>query len=275
MPPSVTLRDPAEDADPPIHPTAFIGDGTEVGAGARVGRFTVVGRDVRIGEDARIGSHVVIGDGCRIGARTVIAPQVTLYADVTLGDGCTLQSGARVGPDGFGFAWADGVHRKIPQVGGCRIGDDVALGANATVDRGSVGHTVLGSGCAAANLVHVGHNARLGRAVTMDAQAGIAGSATIGDDVQVGGQVAIMGHLTVGSGARVARWAGVTQSIAPRESVSGTPARPHRETRRSHALLSRLPRLLRRLQSIERRVAEGGTPAASSAPDPCEGEARS
>jgi UDP-3-O-[3-hydroxymyristoyl] glucosamine N-acyltransferase len=271
MSPSAPPRNPSEGPNPSIDPTAVFGEGTEVGSGARVGRFAVVGRNVRIGEGARIGSHVVIGDGCRIGARTVIAPHVTLYADVALGDGCTLQSGARVGPDGFGYAWSDGAHRKIPQVGGCRLGDEVALGANATVDRGSVGNTVLGSGCTAADLVHVGHNARLGRAVTMEAQAGIAGSATLGDDVQVGGQVAVMGHLTVGDGVRIARWGGVTQSIAAGEHVSGTPARMHRETRRSQALLYRLPRLLRRLQQIERWVAENG-PAASDGPR--EGEAR-
>lgn len=256
------VNDPREAPGPAaIHPTAVVGEGTELGEGVSLGAFAVIGRGVRLGAGVGVGSHAVVGDGCDVGEHSVIHPHATLYSDVVLGPRSVVQSGACLGPDGFGYAFEEGGHRKIAQVGGVRVGADAEFGANSTVDRGSVGHTVLGDGCATGDLVHVGHNARLGRSVVVDSLAGVAGSAVIGDDVFVGGQVAIVGHLVVGDGVRVARWGGVTQDVPAGESVSGTPARPRRETRRAQALLYRLPRLLRRLLALERAVA-GRPPAA-------------
>lgn len=237
-----------------VHPAAVIGEGSELGEGVSVGPYAVIGRGVRIGAGARIGAHVSVGDGCRIGAGSTLHPHAVLYPDVHLGDGCVVQSGACLGPDGFGFAFVAGAHRKIPQVGGVRVGDGAEFGANATVDRGSIGQTVLGGGGAAGDLVHVGHNARIGDGVLLDSQAGVAGSATLGNGVVVGGQVAIVGHLTVGDGVQVARWGGITHDVPAGESVAGTPARPRREARRADALLFRLPRLVRRLLVLDRAV---------------------
>ncbi|HEX2189509.1 MAG TPA: UDP-3-O-(3-hydroxymyristoyl)glucosamine N-acyltransferase [Longimicrobiaceae bacterium] len=245
---------PQADEPPSIHPTAVIGEGSELGAEVSVGACAVIGRGVRIGDGARIGAHVVIGDGCHVGAGSILHPHAVLYPDVRLGAGCTVQSGACLGPDGFGYAFVEGAHRKIPQVGGVRVGGGAEFGANATVDRGSIGQTWLGDGCATGDLVHVGHNARLGASVLLDAHTGVAGSATLGDGVVVGGQVAIVGHLTVGDGVRVAHRGGITHDVPAGESVAGTPARPRREARRADALLFRLPRLVKRLLALERAV---------------------
>lgn len=237
-----------------IHPTAVIAPDAHVAPSASVGPCVVVGAGSTVGEGARIGAHVVVGRGCRIGANTAVEPHVTFYDGVELGDGAVVGSGSRLGPDGFGFAWDGRGHQKIPQVGGVRIGARTVLGANVTVDRGSVGDTLIGADCRIAELVHVGHNARLGSGVSLDGMTGIAGSCTIEDNVTVGGQVAIMGHLRVGAGVTVARWGGVTGDVGAGLSVSGTPARPRPETRRAERLTRALPRLLKRLDALERAV---------------------
>jgi UDP-3-O-[3-hydroxymyristoyl] glucosamine N-acyltransferase len=237
-----------------IHSTAVLAEGVELGEDVAVGPFAVIGRGTRLHAGVRVGSHVVIGARCEVGAGSELHPHATLYSDVVLGPGSVVRSGACLGPDGFGFAFAGGAHRKIAQVGGCRVGERCTFGANSTVDRGSVGHTVLGDWCAVGPLVQVGHNARLGSLVGIGPQVAVAGSTTLGDGVSLGGQVAIAGHLTVGEGVSVARWGGVTQEIPPGQAVSGTPAHPRKETRRAEALLYRLPRLVRRLRALERAV---------------------
>lgn len=248
------MRDSEPLPSPGIHPTAVLGEGVELGEGVAVGPCVVIGDGARIGDRSRIGAHAVVGRGCVLGPDTVIHPRATLYPDVVTGAGCVVRSGARLGPDGFGFAFVEGRHRKIPQVGGCVLGDGVEVGENATIDRGSIGPTVVEDGCRIAALVHVGHNAHLGRAVVLGPLAGVAGSAVIGDGADIGGQVAIVGHLTVGRGARVAWRGGVTQSVPEGEAVAGTPARPLREARRAAALFLRLPKLLARLRALERAV---------------------
>ena len=243
-------------AEPPcvVHPTAVIDATAAVAPNASIGPCAVVGAGTTVGEGARIGAHGVIGRGCRVGAGAVLAPHVTLYDGVELGEGVAVGSGSRIGPDGFGFAWDGAGHRKIPQVGGVRIGARTVIGANVTIDRGSVGDTLIGADCSIADLVHIGHNARISDGVSLDGMTGVAGSANIDARVTVGGQVAIMGHLTVGEAARVARWGGVTGDVAPGESVSGTPARPVAETRRAERLTRALPRLIKRLEALERTV---------------------
>jgi UDP-3-O-[3-hydroxymyristoyl] glucosamine N-acyltransferase len=154
----------------------------------------------------------------------------------------------------------DGQHRKIPQVGGCVIDDDVEIGANTTIDRGSIGDTTVGRGTKIDNLVQIGHNCRLGRHVIIVSQVGISGSTTIDDGAVIGGQVGIVGHITVGAGAKVGAQAGVIGDVAPGSTVSGYPARPHQEAMRASAALQRLPGLMERIGRIERAVFPNKTP---------------
>lgn len=247
------------EAAPPagVHPTAVVDPSATVSPDAHVGPYAVVGAGAAIGARARVGAHVVVGEGARVGDDAVLHPHATLYPGVEVGARCVVHSGARLGSDGFGFVFQGGAHRKVPQVGGCRIGDDVEVGANTTIDRGSIGDTVVGRGTKIDNLVHIGHNCRLGQHVIVVAQVGISGSTRVGDGAVLAGQAGIGGHLTIGAGARVAGQAGVTADVAPGVTVSGYPARPHAEALRAQAGLFRLPALMKRLRQLERAV--GGT----------------
>jgi UDP-3-O-[3-hydroxymyristoyl] glucosamine N-acyltransferase len=239
---------------PGIHPTAIIGERVALGSDVSIGPYAVVEEGSAIGDRVRIGPHSVIGEDSRIGADTVVHPHVTLYAGVIVGERCILHSGARLGSDGFGYVWSGGKHEKVPQVGGCRIGDDVEIGANTAIDRGSIGETWVGQGTKIDNLVHLAHNVRIGQHAILVAQVGIAGSSSVGDGAVLGGQAGVGGHIAVGAGARVGGQAGVIGDIPPGETVSGYPARPHREAMRAQGALFRLPLLVRRIQRLERAL---------------------
>ncbi len=244
---------------PGVHPTAVVGEDVRIVASASVGAYAVIGDGSVVGERARIGAHVVIGRDCTVGDDALIHPQVTLYDGTEVGERSIIHSGARLGADGFGFVPEAGGLAKVPQVGRCVVGADVEVGANTTIDRGSIGDTVIGRGSKIDNLVQIGHNCRLGRSVIVVSQAGISGSTKIGDGAQLGGQSGFQGHIEVGAGARVGAQAGVTASVAPGETVSGYPARPHREALKAQAALFRLPELVKRIREIERAVFGNGT----------------
>ena len=245
---------PEPPVQPGIHATAVFEPGVQIGEDVTIGPYAVIGADTRIGDRCRVGAHTVIGAGCTLGADTLLDTHVTLYRGVKLGQRCIVHSGARLGSDGFGYVWENGGHRKVPQVGGCLIGDDVEIGANVTIDRGSIGDTVVGRGTKIDNLCQIGHNVRIGEDVIIVAQVGISGSTTVGNGAVLGGQAGLGGHLTIGAGARVGAQAGVTGDVAPEETVSGYPARPHRNALRASAALQRLPKLVERIGRIERAV---------------------
>ena len=240
--------------DPGVHATAVIGRGASLGAEVSVAAYAVIGAGVRVGERARIGPHVTIGERCEIGADVVLHAHVTLYPGVHLGARSIVHAGARLGVDGFGYVYADGSHRKVPQVGSCVIGEDVEIGANSTIDRGSIGATEIGRGVKIDNLVHIAHNVRVGEDSIIVAQVGIAGSTTVGKRVTLAGQAGIPGHLHIGDGATVAARAGVFGDVPAGEVYSGYPARPHREALRAQAALARLPKLMERLRALERAL---------------------
>ena len=235
---------------PGIHPTAVIGRGVRLGERVGIAPYVVVGDGARIGADTRLAAHVVVGAGVTIGSRCDVAPGVTLYAGTELHDRVRVHAGARLGSDGFGYVFRDGGHAKIPHVGRCVIHDDVEIGANTTIDRGSIDDTVIGAGTKIDNLVQVAHNVRVGRLCLIMAQVGIAGSARLADGVIVAGQVGIAGHRSIGAGARLAGQAGVFGDVPAGETWSGYPARPHRDALRAQAALFRLPRLLRALERL-------------------------
>jgi UDP-3-O-[3-hydroxymyristoyl] glucosamine N-acyltransferase len=170
-----------------------------------------------------------------------------------------VHAGARLGSDGFGYVFRDGRHDKIPHVGRCLVEADVEIGANTTIDRGSIDDTVVGAGTKIDNLVHIGHNVRIGRLCLIMAQVGISGSVRIEDGVIIAGQAGIAGHHTVGAGARLAGRAAVFGDVPAGETWSGYPARPHREALRAQAALFKLPALLRGLERLLGERPGGGT----------------
>jgi len=233
-----------------VHPTAVVGSGVQLGRDVSVGPYAVLGDGAQIGESAVIGAHCAVGAGVRIGAGTHLYPSVTIYSGVRIGNRVTVHAGARIGSDGFGYVPRDGQHLKIPHVGGCVIEDDVEIGANTTIDRGSIDDTVVGAGTKIDNLVQIAHNVRIGKACLIMAQVGIAGSVRVEDGCMLLGQVGVSGHHTIGQGARLAAQAGVFGDIPAGETWSGYPARPHKEALRAQAALFKLPNLLRRIERL-------------------------
>jgi UDP-3-O-[3-hydroxymyristoyl] glucosamine N-acyltransferase len=245
---------PREGLDPEIHPTAVLGRGVRLGDGVRIGPYSVLEEGVEVGDGSRIGAHVVVGADSRLGRGVLLHPQVVVYPGAVLGDGVILHAGARVGVDGFGYVFQEGRHRKVPQVGGCVIGEDVEIGANTTVDRGSIGDTRIGPGCKLDNLVQIGHNVTVGPLSILAGQAGVAGSARVGAGVLIGGQAGIGGHLELGDRSRISAQAGVTGDIGPGETVTGYPARPRMEFLRAVAAQARMPELRKRIKELEGRL---------------------
>lgn len=248
---ALPLLYPPQPVTPGVHTTAVVGDGVTIDASARVGPRAVLGDGVMIGARSSIGAGATLGAGVVVGNDCVVHPSVTLYPGTMLGDRVQLHAGVVLGSDGFGYSFGGGVHRKIPHVGRCVIESDVEIGANSTIDRGSVGDTVIGAGTKIDNLVHLGHNVRLGKLCLVMAQVGISGSTRIGDGVIIAGQAGLAGHITIGSGARIAGQAGVFGDVPPGETWSGYPARPHRESLRAQAAVHRLPKVLK---TLEKRV---------------------
>jgi UDP-3-O-[3-hydroxymyristoyl] glucosamine N-acyltransferase len=236
-----------------IHGTARIGRGVTLGADVTIGPYAVIRDGAVIGDRCWIDSHVVIGAGVSIGPDTRLFPAVTLYSGTTCGARVSVHAGARLGSDGFGYVFRNGIHDKIPHVGRCIIEDDVEIGANSTIDRGSFDDTIIGAGTKIDNLVHIAHNVRIGRLCLIMAQVGIAGSVRVGDGVVLAGQVGLAGHITVGDQARLAAQAGVFGDIPAGETWSGYPARPHRESLRASAALFRLADIIKKVERMVER----------------------
>jgi UDP-3-O-[3-hydroxymyristoyl] glucosamine N-acyltransferase len=230
-----------------VHPDAVLSDDVTIGP------FCVIGAGARLGPRAWLGAHCVIGDGVEVGEDCRLHDSVTLQSGTRLGRRVQLHAGVRVGGDGFGYVFGPDGHRKVPHVGRCIIEDDVEIGANSTVDRGSIDDTVIGAGSKLDNLVHVAHNVRIGRLCVLMAQVGIAGSTTIEDGCVLAGQAGIGGHVTIGAGARIGGQAGVFGDVPAGQSWSGYPARPHRESLRAHAALHRLSELMKELERLLQR----------------------
>jgi UDP-3-O-[3-hydroxymyristoyl] glucosamine N-acyltransferase len=247
---------PEEVWNPGVHPTSVVGAEVEIGAGVEIGPYAVLEDGCRVGDGSRIGAHCVIGRRSTLGRGCRLHPHVVLYPDTVLGNGVEVHSGARLGPDGFGYTLVDGAHAKIPQVGRCVIEDDVEIGANATIDRGSLGDTRVGKGVKIDNLVHIAHNVRIGAGTLMAALVGIAGSTRIGRGVWLGGQAGVANQLEIGDGAKIAVQTGITRDVPAGETYSGFPGRPHREELERLALLGRVPKLMKRIEELEREVAK-------------------
>ncbi|MEJ0020500.1 MAG: UDP-3-O-(3-hydroxymyristoyl)glucosamine N-acyltransferase [Acetobacteraceae bacterium] len=226
---------------PGVHPSAVVAADARIDPTAEIGPLAVIGARVQIGAGSRIGPGAVIGDGVVIGADCRIGAHVSL-SHALLGDRVIVYPGARIGQDGFGFAITDSRFVSVPQLGRVVLEDDVEVGANTTIDRGSMHDTLIGAGSRLDNLVQIGHNVRLGRGCVIVSQVGISGSTILEDHVMVAGQAGLTGHLRIGRRARIGAQAGVMADVPDGADVVGSPAQPVREFFRHVAVLRRLVR---------------------------------
>jgi UDP-3-O-[3-hydroxymyristoyl] glucosamine N-acyltransferase len=240
---------------PGIHPTAVVASDACLAGDVSVGPHTVIESGVSVGAGSRLGPGVVLCAGVQVGAECVLHPRVTIYPGARIGDRVTLHAGVVVGSDGFGYVFAEGRHHKFPQLGQVVIEDDVEIGSNTTVDRGSLGTTVIGQGTKIDNLVQIAHNVKVGRHCVIAAQTGISGSVEIGDFVVMGGQVGIGDHARIEDHVVIGGQAGILPGKLLRKgcAVWGTPARSLREFNRLYAHLSNLPNLARRVKELSRK----------------------
>ena len=244
---------PAAEPTPGVDPTARLGPGSVLGTDVVIGPCVILGRDVRIGARSRLGEGVSLGDGVVVGDDTRLDARVVCYAGSRVGSRVVVKAGTVIGGDGFGYLPGPQGHLRIPHVGGCIIEDEVEIGSNSCVDRGSVDDTVIGRGTKIDNLVQVGHNVRIGERCLLMAGVGVAGSTRVGDGAILAGHVGITDHLRIGAGARVAAKSAVFGDVEPGISISGHPARPHRQFLRAQAALYRLVPII---DEVEHLVAE-------------------
>ena len=244
---------PADAQPAGVDPTARIGTGTILGPEVFIGPFVVLGRDVRLGARCRLAQGVSLGDGVVVGEDTVMGPGVVCYHGSRLGNRVVLKAGAVIGGDGFGYLSDAKGHTRIPHVGGCILGDDVEVGSNTCIDRGSIDDTSIGRGTKLDNLVQVGHNVHIGERCLVMAGVGIAGSTRVGNDAILAGHVGVTDHLTIGDRARIAAKSAIFGDVPAGASFSGHPARPHRQFLRAQAAMYRVAPIV---DELERLVAE-------------------
>jgi UDP-3-O-[3-hydroxymyristoyl] glucosamine N-acyltransferase len=251
---AVAIFHPAPVYTPGVHPTAVVAASARIGERAHIGAYVVVGEECVLGDDAVLLPHVVLYDGVKAGDRFFAHAHAVVRERCVLGDDVVLQNGAVIGADGFGFAKNDeGRWTKIVQSGQAVLEDAVEVQANACVDRASIGETRIAAGTKIDNLVQVGHGSTVGENTLLCAQVGLAGSTVVGKNVILAGQVGVAGHLTIGDGAVATAQSGIPGDVAAGAVVSGYPAMDNRAWLRTVAAVNRLPEVLRKLKSMERR----------------------
>lgn len=248
---ALVTKEPAP--HPSVHPTAIVAPTAKVAANAFIGPYVVIEDEVTVGGGAVIEAFCFLGRGVRVGENCRLHPRVTLYAGAKLGNRVEVHSGAVIGADGFGYVFGEGRQWKFPQAGAVEIGDYVEIGANTTIDRGSLETTQIGAGVKIDNLVQVAHNVRVGEHSVLAAQTGVSGSSTLGKHVVVGGQVGIADHCTLEDGAVAGAQAGIPtgKTIHTGQVVWGTPARALDKFKRQYAWFARLPELAERVRKLE------------------------
>jgi UDP-3-O-[3-hydroxymyristoyl] glucosamine N-acyltransferase len=243
-----------------VSPKASVHPEAKLGANVTVGDFAVIERGAVIGEGCVLMPQTYVGENAKLGPGCRLYPQVVVREDCELGRGVVVHAGTIIGADGFGFTTdrKTGRHTKIPQIGNVVIGDGVEIGANTTIDRATLGSTVVEAGAQIDNLVQIAHNVRVGRDSVIVSQVGVAGSTTVGRNVVLAGQAGLAGHLTIGDGAVVTAQTGVMSDVPPKAVLFGSPGRPHREAFKLQALYGRLPEIVERLKELEKKLGVSG-----------------
>ena len=236
-----------------IQQPSFIAPSAELTDQVFVGAFSYIGERVKIGKGVKIHPQVFVGDDAVIGDNTILKPGVKIGHQCIIGKNVIIHSGTVVGSDGFGFApQADGTFKKVPQIGNVVIEDYVEIGSNCTIDRATIGSTIIRKGAKLDNLIQIAHNVEIGENTAIAAQAGISGSTKIGQNVLIGGQAGIVGHITIADGSRINAQSGVSKSIKqPKSVVTGSPASDYTSTLRSQAVFKNLPEIEKRISELE------------------------
>ena len=235
-----------------IQQPSYIAKTASYGNNVFIGAFAYLGENVKIGNNTKIYPNAYIGDNVTVGENCIIHPGVKIYHDCVIGNRITIHGGTIIGSDGFGFApQADGSFKKVPQIGNVIIEDDVEVGANATIDRATIGSTLIKRGAKLDNLIQIAHNVEIGNSSVIAAQAGISGSTKIGNGVMIGGQAGIVGHIQLGDGSKVNAQSGVSKSLEPGKAVTGSPAYDYTAALRSQAITRKLPDLEKRIKELE------------------------
>lgn len=239
-----------------IQQPSFIPSSVSLGEDVFIGAFSYLGENVRIGNNTKIYPNTYIGNNVQIGENCFIHPGVKIYFGCSIGSNVTIHAGTVIGSDGFGFApQADGSFKKVPQIGNVVIEDHVEIGANTTIDRATIGSTIIKSGAKLDNLIQIAHNVEVGNSTVIAAQAGVSGSTKIGKNVMIGGQAGLVGHIQVADGSKINAQSGVSKSLKnPGSTVTGSPAYDYTSALRSQAVFRNLPDLEKRIYELEELV---------------------
>jgi UDP-3-O-[3-hydroxymyristoyl] glucosamine N-acyltransferase len=240
--------------DDPQLAISKINSSVKLGRDVTIGPYSIVEANVSIGDESSIGAHSIIEEGSQVGDYSTIQSNVTIYHHCTVGNHCLIQSGTVIGSRGFGFVTDKDKHHPIPQNGSVIVEDDVEIGANCAIDRGTIGNTVVGSGTKIDNLVQIAHNVKIGKSCLLSGQVGIAGSVEIGDFCIFAGKVGVAHHVKIGNRAIFAAKTGVTKSLPGGKTYSGMPAREIREQNRRAAVYNEVQILKKRMKSLEKKV---------------------
>jgi len=241
-----------------IQEPVYICKSAKLGKNVYIGAFAYIGENVMIGDNVKVFPNAFIGDNVHVGENTIIHPGVKIYHDCIIGKSVTIHAGSVIGSDGFGFApQADGSYKKVPQIGNVVLEENVEIGANVTIDRATMGSTIIHAGAKLDNLIQIAHNVEIGNHTVIAAQAGVSGSTKIGNHVKIGGQAGIVGHISIADGSQINAQSGVSKSIkTPNLLVTGSPAHDYTSTLRSQAVFRNLPELEKRITLLENMIKE-------------------
>lgn len=234
---------------------SFISETAKIGENVYIGAFAYIGENVVLGENVKIYPNTYIGDNVSIGDNTTIFAGCKIYSETVIGRNCTLHAGVILGADGFGFVPVqEGFYNKVPQIGNVIIKDYVDIGAGTTIDRATLGSTIINKGVKIDNLVQIAHNVEVGKNTVIAAQTGIAGSTKVGENCMIGGQVGIAGHLTIGNRVKVQAQTGIARNVKDDEVVQGTPALGYTEYNKAYVVFRKLPDLLKKIEELEKKI---------------------
>lgn len=242
---------------PKIENPSFIAENATIGEGLYLGAFAYIGENAKIGNNVSIYPNAYIGENVVIGDETIVHPGATIYADCKIGANCIVHAGVIIGADGFGFAPDEnGEYQKVPQIGNVILEDNVEVGSNTTIDRATMGSTIIRRGVKIDNLCQIAHNVEVGRNTAMAAQVGIAGSAKIGEHVMIGGQAGISGHLHIADGTKIVAQSGIPSSVKKADTLMGSPGIPMDDFKKSYFGFRKLPYILTKLQELDKKIKE-------------------